>query len=538
MSKFLASHWWATFFILFFPLAVMYGYVDFIRESELNARIGWLLLIGGMAYVFRHTLLQKFFLAILIAFVISGALDVLYAVTFGGVFQSASLEALIYTDSSESLEFFIAYISLENTLLFLAYVILSYVSLRQVVFQSAVTKYQKFLVLLGVVMLVFAVHQINDRGRYFDAVPGFAGVALDFSGGRESLEEVTLLRKKLYEESEFVSVKKSETPQTYVVVIGESLNRNHMSLYGYGRNTTPNLTRLESQGIVFKDVISAFAQTRPSLSVSLTQVASNKVDQTHSAMSLMEVFKRAGFETWWISNQQPLRYPTSAIASLSDHTHFISHDFYGVENYRYDGYMTPYFEKALASDAKHKVVFVHMMGSHLRYESRYPAPEYEVFKDDKGIEAYTDKLSSGQVRDINHYDNSVYYTDSLLGDWIDKLDQAGGISGLLFFADHGEEVFDAKDFKGHGPDGVTQNMVDIPLIFWRNQAYQSEFTQVDLQLQENINTPFMLDELFHLTICLAQVKTELYDPSRSLCSSDYKAKPRVIYGQSYEDLIR
>lgn len=538
MSKFLASHWWATFFILFFPLAVMYGYVDFIRESELNARIGWLLLIGGMAYVFRHTLLQKFFLAILIAFVISGAFDVLYAVTFGGVFKSASLEALIYTDSSESMEFFLAYVSLENTLLFLAYVILSYVSLRQVVFKSAVTKYQKTLVLVGIVMLVFAVHQINDRGRYFDVVPGFAGVALDFSGGRKSLEEVTLLRQHLYEESTFSSVKKSEAPQTYVVVIGESLNRNHMSLYGYGRNTTPNLTRLAPQSIIFKDVISAFVQTRPSLSVSLTQVASNKVDQTHSAMSLMEVFKRAGFETWWISNQQPLRYPTSAIASLSDHTHFISHDFYGVENYRYDGYMTPYFEKALASEAKHKVVFVHMMGSHLRYESRYPAPEYEVFKDDEGIKAYTDKLSSSKVRDINHYDNSVYYTDNLLGDWIDKLDHTGGISGLLFFADHGEEVFDAKDFKGHGPDGVTQNMVDIPLIFWRNQAYQSEFSQVDLQLQKNTNTPFMLDELFHLTICLAQVKTELYDPSRSLCSSDYKAKPRVVYGQSYEDLMR
>lgn len=538
MSKFLASHWWATFFILFFPLAVMYGYVDFIRESEINARIGWLLLIGGLAYIFRHTILQKFFLAILIAFVVSGALDVLYAVTFGGVFQSASLEALIYTDSSESWEFLMAYISLENTLLFSAYIILSYVSLRQVVFQSAITKYQKFLVLIGVVMLVFAVQQINDRGRYFDVIPGFVGVALDYSGGRESLEEVTLLRKKLYEESTFVSEKGSETPQTYVVVIGESLNRNHMSLYGYERNTTPNLTRLAPQSIVFTDAVSAFAQTRPSLSVSLTQVASNKLEQTHSAMSLMEVFKRAGFETWWISNQQPLRYPTSAIASLSDHEHFISHDFYGVENYRYDGYMTPYYEKALASDAKHKVIFVHMMGSHLHYESRYPIEEHEIFNEEKGIKAYTNDLSGGQISDINNYDNSVHYTDSLLGNWIDKLDQVEGVSGLLFFADHGEEVFDVRDFKGHGPDGVTHSMVDIPLIFWRNQAYQTEFSQVDRHLQKSTDSPFMLDELFHLTICLTQVNTELYDPARSLCSLDYKPKQRIIYGQAYEDLIR
>lgn len=537
MSKFLTSHWWATFFILFFPLAVMYGYVDFIRESEINARVGWLLLIGGLAYLFRHSLLQKFFLAILIAFVISGALDILYAVTFSGIFKSASLEALIYTDSSESLEFLIAYISLENSLLFLAYIILSYISLRQVVFQSATSKTQKFFVLLGVVMLVFAVQQINDRGRYFDVVPGFAGVALDFSNGRESLEEVTLLRQKLYEENPFVSEKKSDKAQTYVVVIGESLNRNHMSLYGYGRDTTPNLVRLAPQSLVFTDVVSAFAQTRPSLSVSLTQVSSKNLDQTHSAISLMEVFKRAGFETWWISNQQPLRYPTSAIASLSDHVHFISHDFYGVEHYRYDGYMTPYYEKALASEAKHKVIFVHMMGSHLRYESRYPAPEHEMFNNANGIRAYSESLSSGQVRDINYYDNSVHYTDSLLGDWIGRLGQTDDIAGLLFFADHGEEIFDVRDFKGHGPDAVTHNMVEIPLIFWRNQAYQSEFSEVDLHLQEMKSTPFMLDDLFHLTICLTQVKTELYDSDRSLCSLDYKPKARVIYGQNYEDMI-
>lgn len=538
MSKFLTSHWWATFFVLFFPLAVMYGYADFIRESELNARVGWLLMIGGFAYLFRHSILQKFFLAILIAFVISGALDILYAVTFGGVFMSASLEALVYTDSKEGFEFALAYIGLENTLLLSVYLVLSYVALRQVVFQSAASRTQKTLVVLGVLMLVFALQQFDQRGRFFEVVPGFAGVAMDFPKNRQSLEEVIAERKKRYETADFSATKVIEDPQTYVIVIGESLNRNHMSLYGYARETTPNLDKLAAESIVFKDVVTAYAQTRPSLSVSLTSASHAQLNEAQTALSLMEVFKKAGFKTWWISNQQPLRYPTSAIAAIADQSHFISHDFHGVEAYRYDGYMTPYIEKAMEDTAKHKVIFVHMMGSHLHYRSKYPADQFEVFTDDKGIQAYTDKLSKSQISDINAYDNSVLYSDFLLGSWINKLKQSQAISGLLFFADHGEEVFDSKDFKGHGPDGVTRHMLEIPLIFWRNQSYQDTFSNVDKTVYEQRNQSVMLDDLFHLTLCLSRVESNLYDANRALCTPNHQPKPRIIYGKPYEDYLK
>ena len=48
---------------------------------------------------------------------------------------------------------------------------------------------------------------------------------------------------------------KEETDETHVVVIGESLNKNHMQLYGYARNTTPQLLALsnDSNFIVFKN---------------------------------------------------------------------------------------------------------------------------------------------------------------------------------------------------------------------------------------------------------------------------------------------
>ncbi|WP_336145581.1 sulfatase-like hydrolase/transferase, partial [Klebsiella pneumoniae] len=44
-------------------------------------------------------------------------------------------------------------------------------------------------------------------------------------------------------------------PATLVLVIGESTNRQRMSLYGYPRNTTPELDKLRDQLAVFNNVI-------------------------------------------------------------------------------------------------------------------------------------------------------------------------------------------------------------------------------------------------------------------------------------------
>ncbi|MBR7514039.1 sulfatase-like hydrolase/transferase, partial [Mycobacterium tuberculosis] len=47
----------------------------------------------------------------------------------------------------------------------------------------------------------------------------------------------------------------ADKPSTLVLVIGESTNRQRMSLYGYGRETTPELDKLKDQLAVFDNVI-------------------------------------------------------------------------------------------------------------------------------------------------------------------------------------------------------------------------------------------------------------------------------------------
>jgi len=511
----------------------MYIYSDFIRSSELNARLGWLILLSGLAYIFRHTILQKILLGVIFLFAISGSMDIVYAVTFGGVFVSATFEAIALTDTHEALEFFQAYISFENVFILLLYWIVAFYSLKKILFKEAELTREKVFAGLGVLMMLVAIQQIHDRGRTFDVIPGFTGVAIDYVKNEEAIDIEIERRKQLYRHRKFTATAKSNKPQTYVVVIGESLNRNHMSGFGYERKTTPYLNSVSDELLVFKNVISNFAQTAQSLNVTLTESDTQNGVAISEALSILEVFKKAGFKTWWISNQQPLRRPTSAIASLADVEKFISHDFHGVEVNRYDGYLLPEINKAVSDEGNHKVIFVHLMGSHLQYKNRYP-PEKTIFKGKDGIKPYTADISNSQLDFINAYDNSVHYTDYVLGEIINQLKGLEDIAGLTFWADHGEEVFDVKDFKGHGPDGVTKSMFEIPFIFWRNQAYKDAFSNSDNVVSMHTMSPIMLDDFFHIAQCLIPVESEVLDDNKSLCLENYTAKPRMLYGKNYD----
>lgn len=534
MKKKLHSHGFLAAFVLLFPLIIMYLFSDFVRESELNARLGWLLLLMGLGYLVRHTkMLRALWWGVLFLFAVSGGLDILYAVTFGGVFSSSTFMAMVQTDADEAKGFIEAYASLTVVLILLFYWGVALWSGRQLVWHIPMLKRHKVFAGLGILMVVVLIDQVHQRGRFFDSVPGFAGVAMDFSRQHQDFNQILQARKQRYEQDTFHAHKISQRPQTYVVVIGESLNRNHMSLYGYDRPTTPNLERYRSQMILFDNAISTFAQTTPSLSVSLTLAEAPSYQEANHSVSLLEVFKRAGFKTFWISNQQPMRVPTYPIASLADEKHFISDDFHGVSAHRYDGYLLPYVKKAIEDPAPYKVVFVHLMGSHLQYSNRYP-PEFSQFKGKQGVHGYRQNLSESQIAYINAYDDSVRYTDSILGKILDQLMGHPEVVGLTFWSDHSEEVFDTKDFKGHGPDGVTQAMLEIPFVFVRNAVYQQTFSQWNKTIQSHVHDPIRMDDFFHIGQCLMGVESDYWEKEKSLCTEKYQTRPRIVYGKDYD----
>lgn len=524
------------FFVLFFPLLIEFVYSDFVRESELNSRVGWFILILATIWLFRN----KFFPYLLLGvFLISGFMDSLYATTFGGVFTTASFEAMALTDRQEAMSFLQTYASFENLSLAGFYIVGSLYLLKKSKVPVERSLGGKIIIGLGLVMLTVLTYRLGVLHKYYDTIPGFAGTLPSYYAGHDHVAKEIEARRQFVNTSPVVAtVKQADKKQTYLVIIGESLSRRHMGIYGYARKTTPKLAELSDELIVQTNTISNFVQTQPSLRHALTQIDADNKLSVGKALSMVDIANKAGFKTWWISNQQPLRSTLSAIANMADETHYISNDFHGVQVRRFDGLMLPHVEKALNDEAERKVIFVHLMGSHLQYRNRYPEA-FSTFAD-RPESGYEENLSDRQMEYINSYDNSVLYTDHVVAAMFNALKRvsADQVSAALFFSDHGEEVFDNRDFVGHGPDSVTPNMVEIPFITWTSEQYRQSRAAEFGAMQANRNQPFSLNNGFHFVSGLLGIESSVVHLANSLTSPQYASATRMVYRADYDRGLR
>lgn len=115
----------------------------------------------------------------------------------------------------------------------------------------------------------------------------------------------------------------------FVIVLGESQTKTHMSAYGYHRNTTPWLkSKLSSDNfIVLGNAFSCYISTVPALSQALTAVNQYSSLQLAQAPSILEIANASGYETWWFSNQNKFGVwdtPTTIIANQAGHTKWIN----------------------------------------------------------------------------------------------------------------------------------------------------------------------------------------------------------------------
>lgn len=90
-----------------------------------------------------------------------------------------------------------------------------------------------------------------------------------------------------------------------VLIIGESLNRFHSSLYRYSYPTTPNQLTREKKGelIKFKDAISSWNVTCESFENMLSTWSEGEKGEWYTYSLFPELFRKAGYHVTFISNQ-------------------------------------------------------------------------------------------------------------------------------------------------------------------------------------------------------------------------------------------
>lgn len=319
-------------------------------------------------------------------------------------------------------------------------------------------------------------------------------------------------------------------PATLVLVIGESTNRQRMSLYGYPRKTTPELDKLKDQLAVFDNVITPRPYTIEALQQVLTFADEQNPDLYLSTPSLVSVMKQAGYKTFWITNQQTMTKRNTMLTTFSeqaDEQVYLNNN-RNQNSAQYDGDVIEPFNKALTDPAERKLIVVHLLGTHMSYQYRYP-PTFDKFKDRQGVPA---GVRDDQVPTYNSYDNAVLYNDFVVSSLIKDYAKTDPNGFLLYLSDHGEDVFDSA---GHGTLGRNENkptapMYTIPFMAWASPKWKENH---DWHFAGDLSRPYSSSQLIHTWADLAGLSSDELDRSKSLVSDSFVSR-KLLIGDPYQ----
>lgn len=304
--------------------------------------------------------------------------------------------------------------------------------------------------------------------------------------------------------------------ENIVLILGESLSRNHMQLYGYQKTTTPLLSKISPKNlVVFNDVISPHSHTTLSLRKVLTFL--NYENEQHYKKiytngNLISLFNLAGYSTFWISNQMDKNNGIiGAIASFAQSNDFISRFKQNFDDVFFDEALLPSLDSALNKN-KHNLFVLHLMGSHASYGNRYP----------RAFEVFNDSLFGGKQRVISRYDNSVYYNDFVVTEIFRRFSTRDSV--VLYISDHSDEIYELGDFVGHSDDRISRFMVEIPMLIYVSDIFIKKHPKLYENIRNAKNLPYMTDDLIHTILDISGIEIETFDKTRSVINKDFNPK--------------
>lgn len=310
-----------------------------------------------------------------------------------------------------------------------------------------------------------------------------------------------------------------EDQETLVLIIGESTNRNRMSLYGYTRNTSPMLSQLKNELIVFNHVYSPRPYTIEALQQILTFADQQHPTLYRSQTNLLNIMKQAGFETFWITNQQTQTKRNTLLTTFSkiaNHQIYLNNN--RSQNSRsYDEVVLQPFNNIIKDTKyKKKFVIVHLLGTHARYDYRYPK-QFEKFNQEMPSKA----LSSREKNLYNSYDNAVLYNDYVVASLIKSVSKVNHKASLLYLSDHGEEVFDNTKNKklGRNEYDPTVNMYSVPFILYAN-SYWNQSANLK-KFQPYVDRIYSSSDFLHTYCDFIGLNFKELDHTKSLVSDQF-----------------
>jgi len=314
--------------------------------------------------------------------------------------------------------------------------------------------------------------------------------------------------------------------EVYIFVIGETGRYSSYSINGYQRETSPLLAKTENL-ISYSDLFSEANITSSSLPIILTRASAEDYNRAFVEKSFVDAFKEAGFKTYWIANQSASNSFIRRISKDADDEFFMSTGFDADNNY--DEKLWTYLSDILKKEDKKVLIVLHTLGSHFRYNFRYP-PDYEIFKPSlQGSFDYNMISVKNKEMFVNTYDNSILYTDFFLATTIHKLDSLKAVSALVYVADHGENLFDtAENVVMHGGSKFTEYDLHVPFFVWTSGEYNRQYPEKVENLIQNKDKRLTSDCIFYSFLDMANITFPEQILTKSI-ASEYLQEDSVRY---------
>lgn len=281
-----------------------------------------------------------------------------------------------------------------------------------------------------------------------------------------------------------------QTQPDIILMVWDTTRADHLTPYGYRRNTTPNLDAIAKQGVVFERAYAVAPWTMPSVASMFTGLFTHnhQVDYgvqdwsltlPSSATTLAEVMKEAGYVTHFYTQHA---FHTHEQGYTQGFDHFDA---------GYPGTFAHRTKKALqAAGDQPAFILLYHLDPHSPYQpheghTQWADPDITLNIRGCGGERDLSKYPEGSIgwcevhkgeRDLTEaefahleglYDGELQHNDAWLGELWTMLEEQGERDNLAFFftSDHGEGFNDhprAKVWHLHGYD----SNLHVPLIGW------------------------------------------------------------------------
>ncbi len=241
----------------------------------------------------------------------------------------------------------------------------------------------------------------------------------------------------------------------------DTLRADRLGVYGYDRQTSPNLDALASRSLVFDDAICEVPITNPSFGAMMTSVfprmtgtVRNGLRMPSNMPTVAEQFREAGYYTFCVQSNWTLKRKLSGLDRgfdvYDDDFHTRRWGLFKAERYA-DEVTARAREFLKARDtAKPFFCWIHYSDPHAPYRF------HRQFNPAGKSPRQMNHVQATRAR----YDSEVAYTDFHIGKLLEAIPTEN--TYIVFVADHGESLYE-HDYLGHGRR-LYQTELRIPLF--------------------------------------------------------------------------